>query len=77
MRKKCEAECGQYLQKACEKCEHNPKNIPRPSLWFQHIHFLCRLRKAGFPFEADDLSLDEWLGVGELIELVEAKRKIL
>lgn len=27
------------------------------------------------PFAADDLSLDEWLGLGELIDLIEAKRR--
>ncbi|SDP78019.1 hypothetical protein [Desulforhopalus singaporensis] len=31
------------------------------------------LQKAGYPFEADDLSLDEWMDLGRIRELLESK----
>ena len=72
-RKKCASECGQFLEEQCKRCERNPKNIPPPSLWFLHIRWLYRLRRAGYPFQPDDLSMDEWLGMGEYAELAEAR----
>jgi len=48
--------------------------MPEPSPWFRHILFLYRLRKGGYPFEKNDLSLEEWLALGELEEAIEASR---
>jgi hypothetical protein len=41
-----------------------------PTAWFSHVWFLYQLQRAGFPFAQDDLSMDEWLALGEMkIEL--------
>lgn len=38
----------------------------KPGRWFGHIWNLFRLQRGGFPFEADDLTLQEWTDIGVL-----------
>jgi len=36
------------------------------------MSFLYQLARAGYPFAADDLSIDEWIGLGHLKAELEA-----
>jgi len=42
-----------------------------PTQWFNHVWRLYSLAAAGYPFGQDDLSLKEWLAVGEMKSAVE------
>lgn len=55
----------------CSACDKKPREL---SDWFYHINHLYRLQKAGYPFRANDLTLDEWYDVGVLTEELEAYR---
>ena len=54
----------------CKSCELRPGEY-QPSLWFQHIWFLYCLRQGGYPFEKDDLTIEEWLDIGVLSRAAE------
>jgi hypothetical protein len=45
-----------------------------PTAWFSHIFWLHSLQAAGFPFEKDDMTIDEWLALGEMKLLLETPR---
>lgn len=66
MKRGCLKDVGSpaYLAMMCEACEKNEAYVPTE--WFSHVWFLHSLQRAGFPFAADDLTLDEWLALGEL-----------
>jgi hypothetical protein len=65
----------------CARCP-NAKTY-EPTQWFRTIWLLHRLQLSGYPFEADELDLEEWLAIGEMrdalhiteIEAMNAKRK--
>jgi len=71
LRRKCRAENGGFADWACEVCEEflRPEAV---SPWTWHLLFLHHLRKAGYPFRANDLSLEIWLLLGLLEREVEA-----
>ncbi len=46
----------------CSQCEGREKY--QPSEWFNHIMFLYGLQRGGYPFRANDLTIDEWLDLG-------------
>jgi len=48
----------------CGTCE--ARDGVEISDWFGHIWFLYRLQQGGYPFAANDLTVDEWLGLAEL-----------
>lgn len=54
----------------CSQCE--VKEPYEPSAWFEHIWFLYQLQRGGFPFEADDLDLIEWIDLGIMRAELEA-----
>ncbi|MBT9169521.1 MAG: hypothetical protein DDT19_02881 [Syntrophomonadaceae bacterium] len=54
----------------CSTCE--AREPYEPSRWFQHIWFLFSLQRAGYPFEKNDLSIDEWIDIGVLDAEIEA-----
>lgn len=56
----------------CSRCEL--REPYEPSAWFNHVWYLYRLQAGGFPFEADDLSVDEWIELGILKEELEVWR---
>lgn len=56
----------------CGQCEH--REPYEPSEWFQHIWLLYRLQTGGYPFKADDLSMEEWLEIGVIKDEMEAMR---
>lgn len=48
----------------CKTCPH--AQPAATSLWFNHIWSLYELQKGGYPFEKEDLNLDEWRALAEL-----------
>lgn len=62
-RRLCRAEHGGFAEWACQACAEylRPEAV---SPWTWHLMFLHRLKKAGYPFRADDLSLETWLLLG-------------
>lgn len=52
----------------CATCEYREYE---PSMWFAHIWNLYRLQRGGFPFEKNDLTLDEWVDIGLLKDSLE------
>jgi hypothetical protein len=66
---------GPNLPAACAACE---KREPyEPSAWFDHIWFLYRLQRGGYPFAANDLAIEEWQALGELTEALEIEQRAL
>lgn len=57
---KCRAEHGAFADWACGACAEylRPEAV---SSWTWHLVLLHRLKKAGYPFRANDLSLETWL----------------
>jgi hypothetical protein len=62
-RSRCRAENGGFADWACGECQEfvRPEAI---SPWTWHLVFLHRLKEAGYPFCANDLSVDTWLLLG-------------
>jgi hypothetical protein len=62
-RRRCRMESGAFAAWACGECEEylRPENL---SPWTWHLLFLYRLSRAGYPFRANDLSLETWLLLG-------------
>jgi len=62
-RHRCRVENGTFADWACNNCAEylRPENI---SPWTWHLMFLHRLKKAGYPFRPNDLSLETWLLLG-------------
>jgi hypothetical protein len=68
-RRRCRAENGAFAAWACAACEEcfPPENL---SPWTWHLLFLYRLSQAGYPFRANDLSLETWLLLGIVQEIL-------
>jgi hypothetical protein len=62
-RRRCRTESGAFADWACEACEERvrPEAL---SPWTWHLVFLYQLSRAGYPFKANDLSLETWLLMG-------------
>ena len=62
-RQKCRAEDGSFSDWSCGACAEylRPEAV---SPWTWHLMFLYRLKKAGYPFQPNDLSLETWLLLG-------------
>jgi hypothetical protein len=71
----CRLENGAYADWACQECREflKPEAI---SAWTWHLVFLHRLKRAGYPFRANDLSLETWILLGAVGEVMEQGRKI-
>lgn len=67
MRKACAADLRQNLDSVCAQCEAREYE---PSEWCRHILFLYTLQTAGYPFQANELSIEEWLAIGEVKQFV-------
>ncbi len=74
-KKKCIRGCGlENIEQVCATC---PGSKPyEPSLWFNHIWFLYSLKEAGYPFGRNDLSIEEWMGIGEIKQEMEKMKTI-
>jgi hypothetical protein len=70
-RRACQSENGAFAEWACQNCleYRRPETI---SPWTWHLVFLYRLKRAGFPFQADDLSLETWMLLGLIQRVFEA-----
>jgi hypothetical protein len=69
-RKRCRAENGAFADWACGACAERvrPEAI---SPWTWHLVFLHQLSRAGYPFKANDLSLETWLLMGTVRRVLE------
>jgi len=48
-------------------CSACPDREPyKTTPWFDHIWKLTSLQRAGYPFDKNDLSLAEWIAIGEM-----------
>jgi len=56
----------------CGGCERKENEDYEPSEWFNHIWFLYMLQRAGYPFNKNDLTLEEWIDLGILKEELES-----
>jgi len=70
-RQRCRAENGPFADWACTNCAEylRPEAV---SPWTWHLMFLHRLKKAGYPFRPNDLSLETWLLLGLVEETLAA-----
>jgi len=50
----------------CASCE--ARDAHEPGEWFAHIWFLHSLARGGYPFRRNDLTVAEWIALGELDE---------
>jgi hypothetical protein len=68
-RRRCRAESGAFADWACGACTERvrPEAI---SPWTWHLIFLDRLSRAGYPFKANDLSLETWLLMGTVRQVL-------
>ena len=72
-RHRCRAENGGFADWACGECQE----FVRPeamSPWTWHLVFLHRLQEAGYPFQANDLSVETWLLLGVVKRAFAANR---
>uniref|UniRef100_A0A7C5EKS5 Uncharacterized protein n=1 Tax=Desulfobacca acetoxidans TaxID=60893 RepID=A0A7C5EKS5_9BACT len=69
-KEKCQAEDGAFAGWACQVCREYLR-VEAIDPWTWHLLWLHRLKKAGYPFRANDLSLELWL----LLDLVEEALK--
>jgi len=71
-RRACRLENGGFADWACGTCTEfiRPEAV---SPWTWHLLFLFRLQKASYPFQANDLSLETWLLLGQVQEIWEKK----
>ncbi|MDI6853152.1 MAG: hypothetical protein QME75_06045 [Deltaproteobacteria bacterium] len=70
-RRACRLENGAFAAWACQECREfrRPESI---SPWTWHLMLLYQLKKAGYPFKANDLSLETWMLLGLVGRLYEA-----
>jgi hypothetical protein len=73
-RRRCRAESGSFAAWACGVCTEfiRPEAL---SPWTWHLVWLYRLSRAGYPFKADDLSLETWLLLGVVQRVLEGGRR--
>jgi hypothetical protein len=82
VRQQCQAENGSFAAWACGACREYLR-FETISPWTRHLLLLYQLRRAGYPFKANDLPLETWLllgWVGRMLEttpgVVNAPRKL-
>ncbi len=70
-RRACRAESGAFGEWACRECREfrRPETI---SPWTWHLVLLHQLKRAGYPFNANDLSLETWMLMGLVQRIFEA-----
>lgn len=66
----CRQENSEFADWACRHCTEfrQPEAI---SPWTWHLLTLYRLQKAGYPFKANDLSLETWLLLGDVANIID------
>lgn len=72
MRAGCIKNFGHEKRLPCENgsyCEHSPEeNITSPYL--EKLLFFWQLKEAGYPLKADDLTIEEWVDLKRIKELI-------
>lgn len=48
----------------CATCEH--REAYQTSAWFNHCWFLYQLQRGGYPYGKNDLTIEEWISIGEI-----------
>ena len=73
-RRRCRTESGAFADWACAACAERvrPEAI---SPWTWHLVFLYQLSRAGYPFKANDLSLETWLLMGTVRRVLEGTQR--
>jgi hypothetical protein len=60
------------VDSVCPSCPKRQER--RPSEWLTHIWYLFLLQRGGYPFEKNDLSVEEWIDLGIVREHFEAMK---
>jgi hypothetical protein len=73
-RLRCRRESGAFADWACGTCAERvrPETL---SPWTWHLVFLYQLSRAGYPFKANDLSLETWLLLGTVRRVLEGPQR--
>jgi len=73
-RRRCRTASGSFADWACGVCQEylRPEAM---SPWTWHLVFLHQLSRAGYPFRANDLSLETWLLLGTVRRVLEADQR--
>jgi hypothetical protein len=73
-RRRCRTENGAFADWACGACRERllPEAV---SPWTWHLVSLYRLRRAGYPFKANDLSLETWLLLETVSRVLEGDQR--
>ncbi len=73
-RQRCRTESGGFADWACAACTERlrPEGV---SPWTWHLVFLYQLSRAGYPFKANDLSLETWLLLGTVRRVLEGAQR--
>lgn len=67
-KKKCEAEFGVNIEWACANCpQKRPEDL---SPYTVKLLSVRKLQKAGYPLEANDLTLEEWFDLGLICQML-------
>jgi hypothetical protein len=69
-RRRCRIESGSFADWACGTCAERVR-LEAISPWTWHLVFLYQLSRAGYPFKANDLSLETWLLMGTVRRVLE------
>lgn len=56
----------------CARCE--AREPYEPSVWFLHVWGLYTLQRGGYPFDPDDLTVEEWTALGEIRDAMKSLR---
>ena len=72
--RRCRAEAGSFADWACAVCREfiRPEAV---SPWTWHLVFLYQLSRAGYPFKANDLTLETWLLLGTVRRVFEGVQR--
>lgn len=64
---KCKAENGDYFEWACQHCKSiRPEDASSRA---QRIAWLRLLQAGGYPFQPDDLAVEDWQDLGQAVRI--------
>ena len=72
-RAKCEVEFREHLEWTCKNCPKKRAEDLHP--YTLKLFRLRRLCMAGYPFEANDLTMEEWSDLGKLEECLQTHQQ--
>jgi hypothetical protein len=73
-RRSCRGEAGSFADWACAACREflRPEAV---SPWTWNLLFLHRLSRAGYPFRANDLTLETWVLLDTVRQVLEGTER--